>query len=63
MCKEFFNEMDLDHDGYITRDELVKLYRKRAGEETALATFKAMDTDNDGKVISTYLRVQYSTAR
>ena len=55
--------MDLDHDGYITRDELVKLYRKRAGEETALATFKAMDTDNDGKVISTYLRVQYSTAR
>ena len=44
--------MDLDYDGYITRDEHLKLKGKWTDEEYALTGFDAMDTNHDGKVIS-----------
>ena len=44
--------MDLQHKGYITKDEYVKMIVKSVGEERAMAIFDAMDTDRKGKVIS-----------
>ena len=43
--------MDLDHDGYVTRDEHLKLKGKWTGEEYAITEFDTMDTNRDGKVI------------
>ena len=43
--------MDLDHDGYITRDEHLKLKGKWTGEEYALTGLDTMATNHNGKVI------------
>ena len=51
MSKDIFHQMDLDHDGYITRDEDLKLKGKWTSEEYALTGFDAMDTNHNGKVI------------
>ena len=50
MSRETLNQMDLQHKGYITLDEYVKLYAKHHGEEHATSIFKAMD-HGTGKVI------------
>lgn len=50
MSTDIFKQMDLKHNGYITREEYVKMNGMRAGEDVALATFNAMDTDRDGKI-------------
>ena len=51
MSKDIFHQMDLDHDGYVTRDEHLKLKGKWTGEEYAITEFDTMDTNRDGKVI------------
>ena len=43
--------MDLKKDGYMSKDEYMKMNSWRAGEEQALAAFTLMDTDSDGYVI------------
>lgn len=54
MAREAFSQMDLNQNGYISKDEYLKLNARRAGENYAVAAFEAMDTDHDGKVISTW---------
>ena len=53
MVRDTFNQMDLNQNGYISKDEYLKLNAKRADAKYAIAAFEAMDTDHDGKVIST----------
>jgi len=42
--------MDHTHKGYLTKEEYMKWYTWRSGEEQAAAAFSLMDTDKDGKV-------------
>ena len=51
MSREVFDQMDLEHKGYITKAEFLKLNAKRAGEENALAAFNKMDVNLNGMVI------------
>ena len=52
MSREVFDQMDLDHNGYITKAEFLRLNTKRAGEENTLAAFNKMDINHNGMVIS-----------
>ena len=54
MSKEGLEQLDLQHQGYITKDEYVKFYARIAGEEQATAVFNAMDIGCKGKVISNF---------
>lgn len=42
MSRDTFDQMGYEHEGYITQEEYIKFNAKRAGEENALAAFKAM---------------------
>ena len=47
--KDFFDRMDLDNSGFITKAEYLKLNKRRV-EEHVVAAFNAMDVNNNGKV-------------
>lgn len=47
--------MDFDKSGFVSKDEYMKLNSWKAGEEQALAAFKLMDSDNDGKVTDIFI--------
>ena len=50
IIKETFDKMDLNKDGFVSKEEYLKWNSWKAGEEQALAAFNMMDSDNDGQV-------------
>lgn len=48
-CQKRFAELDTNKDAKVTLSEFLAAEHPR-GEEQAKATFKAKDTDNDGKL-------------
>ena len=52
MVKESLQSMDLEHKGYVTKDEYVRKLARHVGVEHATAVYNAMDTDCKGKVKS-----------
>ena len=50
IVKETFDKMDLNKNGFVSKEEYLKWHSWRAGEEQALAAFNMMDCDNDGWV-------------
>ena len=43
-------EMDLEHKGFITREEYLKMAGKAMGQKRAEAIFDAIDVNHKGKV-------------
>ena len=50
IVKETFDKMDLNKNGFVSKEEYLKWNSWKAGEEQALAAFNMMDSDNDGYV-------------
>ena len=64
MVKEGMESLDVEHKGYITREEYVGKLARHVGVEHATAVYNAMDTDSKGKVIWFILIARWSfTAR
>ena len=49
MISKHFDEIDANHDGQITTEELRAFHKARAGERQA-AHWKKIDTDGDGRI-------------
>jgi Ca2+-binding EF-hand superfamily protein len=49
MLAKHFDEIDTNHDGQLSKDEL-KAYFKAKREQMAAAWFKKLDTDGDGRI-------------
>ena len=53
--RQAFNKLDLNHDGYVTKEELT-CYLKNSGllpdesEEKAIKCFKNLDLNGDGRI-------------
>jgi Ca2+-binding EF-hand superfamily protein len=50
MVKEGMESLDVEHKGYITREEYVGKLARHVGVEHATAVYNAMDTDSKGKI-------------
>ena len=48
--KEIFNEIDTNHDGVITYEDLQQVKSKKISGERWIAIFKQCDLDGDGRI-------------
>ena len=50
MAEDSFGKLDMQHKGYVTKEEYLKIIVPALGEERSSALFDAMDTNHNGKV-------------